>query len=305
MNAIATSREFRTLTRRDLEGRIELVAHLVAEWMDLGSAQTLQNTFPQIYHPLAKAQHWGCMESGSMLAHLVSQQVQLNPGQRILLLGSVCTRPDQRGQGLASSLIAQVCQQAQADGLDAVLLWSDRHDFYQRLGFTPVGLQYEIPFSCPSGTNPTGLRLAQAKDLEQLWALHQQKPMAVQRSLGQMALALMAQPMTTVVRSEAGEITAYACLGKGADLQGWWHEFGGSDPQVWLLLQEAMAWLGLKDSILMLPGYRRQLLAQVQAQAQAQVQAAATLPSALPSALGLDLRGGCPSELFLDGLDSI
>jgi hypothetical protein len=65
--------------------------------------------------------------------------------------------------------------------------------------------------------------------------------------------------MTTLVREQDGVVVAYACSGKGADLQDHWHEFGGSDENVAALVQAAMHACGQIEAILLLPPYRVQL----------------------------------------------
>ena len=72
--------------------------------------------------------------------------------------------------------------------------------------------------------------------------------------------ALLTTPgMTTVVLERDQTPVAYACTGKGADLQGHWHELGGNDQDLAELIPAAMHTTDQIESVLLLPPYRRHL----------------------------------------------
>jgi N-acetylglutamate synthase-like GNAT family acetyltransferase len=208
------------------------------------------------------------------------------------LIGSVATSPTHRGRGHATRILEQVLCRGRSAGLDLALLWSDDWGFYQRLGFEPAGSQLEVRLRFGQIRPDPAVRRARVGDLPDILALHERKPLRVRRDLATMALALSADNMETMVLDEAGTLRAYACLGKGQDFAGWWHELGGEDTDVRRLLAGSMALSGRDTATLLLPPYRSELIAGAQ------------LPPAA-CALGLPwtVAGGDP--FFVDGLDSI
>ena len=102
--------------------------------------------------------------------------------------------------------------------------------------------------------------------------------------------------MTTVVRERSGVVLAYACCGKGADLQGHWHEVGGSDAEVAALLPAAMHLAEQIEAVLLLPPYRAALTERL---------GRAVVGSfAVPGPMVRSFRADLPA-CWVDGLDSV
>ncbi|MHC4512489.1 MAG: GNAT family N-acetyltransferase [Planctomycetota bacterium] len=284
-------RELRPLQQQELGE----ATHQVAAWMGFDSDRALTDTFPQVYRPGARVTRVGMFESGELVSHVMTSKATLMTGQgslRALLIGSVATRPDHRGRGRATAVLEHVLGRAHSEGLDLVLLWSDQWDFYRRLGFEPVGRQLEVRLHFDNRQQDPAVRPARVGDLPDLLALHERKPLRVHRDLAAMALMLSAAPMETMVLCEAGSLQAYACLGKGQDFGGWWHELGGEDADIRRLLAGAMAHLGGDTATVLVPPYRTELVAGTQ------------VPPAA-CALGLPLTMAGRGQFFVDGLDSI
>jgi hypothetical protein len=102
--------------------------------------------------------------------------------------------------------------------------------------------------------------------------------------------------MTTVVRERDGVVVAYACCGKGADLQGHWHEVGGSDAEVAALLPAAMQFCEQREAVLLLPPYRTSL--------QQRLGRAVVALLAVPGPMVRSFHGRLPA-CWVDGLDSV
>jgi len=284
-------RELRPLKQQELAD----ANHEVAAWLGLDDARALTDTFPQVYCNGARITRVGMFESSELVSHVMTAKVTLMTGEgslRALLIGSVATRPSHRGRGHATAVLEQVLDRARSEGLDLVLLWSDQWDFYRRLGFEPMGRQLEVRLHFDNRQRDPAVRPARVGDLPALLALHERKPLRVRRELAAMALMLSAAPMETWVLDEAGGLQAYACLGKGQDFGGWWHELGGEDADVRRLLSGAMAHLGRDTATVMVPPYRTELVAGTQ------------IPPAA-CALGLPLTMAGHGPFFVDGLDSI
>ncbi|MCC6672546.1 MAG: GNAT family N-acetyltransferase [Planctomycetes bacterium] len=276
-------------------------ADRVGAWLGLDGVGTLADTFPQVYHDEARAEVLAACAAGEVVAQVAWRRVLLHTAAgpaRAFLIGSVATAPAWRGRGLASRLLREVVAIAQAERGDLCLLWSGQHAFYARLGFVPAGRLYEVELR-PGSAAPEvpGLRAARPADLAAIRELHRARPLRVERSLADLALACTAAPMQIVCLERAGTVAAYACLGKGADFPGWWHEVGGTDRDVHALLLGATAALGLACAGVLVPPYRPDLLAALRAQG------APVHPA--PGALRLALSERGASEFFVDGLDSV
>jgi hypothetical protein len=142
------------------------------------------------------------------------------------------------------------------------LLWAGAETLYARAGFVPCrnerGLLLARRPRRALAVDDGVVRPATLADHADLLALHQQKPFAVVRDLTTMSLLLSTPGMSTFVLERSGRAVAYACTGKGADLQGHWHELGGDD-DVARLLPAAMHLAEQTEAMLLLPPYRGQL----------------------------------------------
>jgi GNAT superfamily N-acetyltransferase len=265
----------------------------VGAWLGIGDPAA---TWPQVFGRFGDARSFGTFVRGRLASHVAVRRVVLQGAAgpvRASLLGSVATDPELRGLGLASQLVAAVRDAERDTGQELALLWSERHAFFARIGFTPLGTQTELEVFAASDE---AVRPATIADLPAILALHELKPWRVVRDLGELALLLSARGIATFVRERQGRITAYACLGKGADFAGWWHELGGCDDDLAALLPAATRALGLTRATVIVPPYRDELADLVGA-AGARWQGA--------GALGLRLRCGADTPFFVDGLDSI
>jgi GNAT superfamily N-acetyltransferase len=260
----------------------------------------LARTHPQVYDPSARADLVGLFDGDQLRSHAAVRSVRLKTAHGPVaswLVGSVVTAPDARSQGLASDLLRHIAELAAANDQDSLLLWSGRWDFYQALGYRPSGSQLEARLASRPGCLAPGIRPAGAGDLPAILALHQRKPLAVERSLQDLALLLSARPMQTMVLERRGELLAYACYGKGLDFADWWHEVGGDDQQVATLVQGAMEILGQQEATLLVPSYRRDLVDLLG-------RAVLRINDGI-AALCKPLREAGRREFFVDGLDSI
>lgn len=275
-------------------------APAIRSWLAEGKALDLAGTWPQVWGPHGSARHFAILDSGRIVSHAAARPARLTVvGGEITawLIGSVATAPDFRGQGCASAVLDKIEESAREAGTDALLLWSDHWDFYLERGFQPASAQLEIEFTPPPDANTDGIRPAGPGDLIAIHEWHEHKLLRARRSLEAMALLLSAQPMRTFVRERHGRIAAYACLGKGSDFTGWWHEFGGGDQDVAELLLGASRHLSIEGAIAVIPPYRPALAALLRPQA-----------SAIRDGFGALCRActtGGSADSWIDGLDSI
>lgn len=254
-----------TLQLRHLDRRgVQPFLAELDEWLLPGALYGAQQTWPQLYRSDGDGRFLGLFDGERMLSHCAYRLASMRTTRGALpiaLLGSVATAPTARGQGLASQLLATAVADCKAAGAAAILLWAERHELYARVGFVPGAQEQCATLAiCEHDGEGTAARLATVLDHARLCELHAEKPCGVERTPRAMSGLLTTPGLWTCVLERDGEIVAYACSGKGADLQGWWHEYGGSDADVAALLPAAMRLCEQPQSIALLPPYRQQLV---------------------------------------------
>lgn len=274
------------------------LAHLDAWLLPPGSFYRAQHTWPQLYRSDGAGRFYGLFDGDQLVSHCAVRNVTVHGDGgpfRAALLGSVATAPSHRGQGCASQVLAAALCECERE-VDHVLLWAERPDLYARHGFTAGGEETCLALVRLPRPDLEGVRLAEHRDHAAMHALHERKPWRVERSARVMSGLLTTPGMTTVVRERDGVVVAYACCGKGADLQGHWHEVGGTDAEVATLLPAAMHVTGQVEAMLLLPMYRPGLVERL---GRSVVDA-----GAVPGPMVRSFRGAAP-RCWIDGLDSV
>lgn len=285
----------RSLDRREVRSHLEQLS----AWLLPGSGYGVEHTWPMLYRSDGDGALRGLFAGERLLAHCAFRTVDLvttDGPRRVALLGSVATDPAHRGHGLATQLLQSVLSECRASGLAAVLLWAEQPTLYSRCGFTAGPTEQCLVLRAAAVVDPA-IRPAAIADHARLLELHRRKPLRVERSLRVMSGLLTTPGMSTFVLERGGEVVAYACCGKGADLQNWWHETGGADADVAALLPGAVRSLGASASFVLLPPYRRDLPALL---AQHLLERSGLDG---PMVCGLDACGLPPC--YVDGLDSV
>jgi GNAT superfamily N-acetyltransferase len=92
-------------------------------------------------------------------------------------IGSVFTRPEARGGGVASALLTRAIAEMQARGLELSLLFASRHAFYARLGWRLQPRERALWLRGDDTAAPAGDRRIErfdpARDLAAVFALHE------------------------------------------------------------------------------------------------------------------------------------
>ncbi|MEI6130271.1 MAG: GNAT family N-acetyltransferase [Planctomycetota bacterium] len=287
-----------TLRRLD---RLAVQRHLtqLSSWLLPGSIYDVQHTWPQLYRSDGAGHFYGLFIEDRLLSHCAFRSVALhtkNGAFRIALLGSVATDPQERGRGHASQLLQNAIADCQTLGVDGVLLWAERPLLYARHGFIDGGQERCLVIAGGNAFDPN-VRRATIEDHAALCALHAQKPVGVARDLRTMSCLLSTPGMATFVLMRGDRVVAYACIGKGADLQNWWHELGGSDCDVAALLPAAMSQMQQSEGFLLVPPYRETL---------AQLLAPITRSqNTVAGPMLLSFTAALHTPVWIDGLDSV
>lgn len=270
-------------------------------WLLDGAFYGVQHTWPQLYRRDGSGRFFVVTDGDRLLSHCAARVVTLRDehgARAVALLGSVATAPEARGQGLAGQVLDAAIEALRPE-CDAVLLWAERPDLYARHGFAATADDRCLHLARgPRRALPPGVtaRPATIDDHETLHVLHDRKPLGVVRDRHTMSTLLTTPGMHVLVLVRDERPVAYACCGKGADLQGHWHELGGSDEDLALLVPAAMHLAGQIEAALLLPPYRPALGHLIGAQVVDE--------TAVPGPMAKVLHGALP-RCWVDGLDSV
>ncbi|TAJ08693.1 MAG: GNAT family N-acetyltransferase [Planctomycetota bacterium] len=176
---------------------------------------------------------------------------------RVGLVGAVSTAPAHRGRGFASRLLESAERELAARGCALALLWAEDPRFYHLRGWRPIGAEddYLLPPMLGARLPRCDSRLARPADAARLHELASAHPTRVERTLDEMRALLACRDMRVRVAEDGARISAYTCCGRGRDLQGVVHEWGGAENGVLGLLARELAELpsGLPGLFVMAP----------------------------------------------------
>ncbi|MFT5197890.1 MAG: putative N-acetyltransferase YhbS, partial [Planctomycetota bacterium] len=149
---------------------------------------------------------------------------------KVGMIGSVATSEGNRGKGYAGQLLRLAEKNLLCEGAVITMLWADEASFYEKKGYIPVGCEvdyalmvsdaHKLPFS-------DGVRWIETSDYAQIHALYARHSHRVDRTLAETSTLLQGPEIAGLVREENGEVVSYALMGRGHDLQGVVHEWGG------------------------------------------------------------------------------
>lgn len=155
-------------------------------------------------------------------------------------IGSVVTDPSHRNQGLSRQVLEDCLTAAKAHGCDFAVLWTNLYDFYRKIGFELAGHEVALTIEKPWDEEPHGLRFAQGNNVEaeailRLYSMHTSGSIRTAEDIRK----YLKIPNSTVYTAwdEQGRLQAYAVEGKGMDLTGYVHEWGGGVSKLLPLLR--------------------------------------------------------------------
>ncbi|MFQ5416763.1 MAG: GNAT family N-acetyltransferase [Myxococcota bacterium] len=196
---------------------------------------------------------------GRFVSHTMARRIDVHAAgirAHIGMIGLVYTDPAFRRRGLAARCI-RVCEELLAgQGAALVALWSDRHDYYARLGYHLRGVErsYTIDAnSCSRAleelTFEGAVTAPEAGDWAALAALYRAKPSRAERGAEYLHSLASGPDCRLVVARRGGRAVAYAACGRGDDFPGVVHEWAGEPGGVVACLaallagREQLGWL--------------------------------------------------------------
>jgi predicted N-acetyltransferase YhbS len=176
------------------------------------------------------ARRLGAFDGDRLVASACGRMATLRTAEGelpVALIGAVAVDAAWRGRGLASALVSGVADWARLERRAAMtLLWSGEHELYARLGFVPFGRQARVPLAAIDKRSISDAPVHSGWVPGIFGCLRG-------RSGG---LALKASDRDWIAAHKnvswwwtgpAERPTAYAAVGRGIDLGGIVHEWGG------------------------------------------------------------------------------
>lgn len=119
----------------------QLVAHLDQEFV-FGKEReiSLARRFPTVFCQENADNIFVLEEKGQILSCLASKSIWLNCANtqwQGVMIGTVYTHPNRRGEHLGSHLLEKATCELRNRGMDFAVLWTDQSGFYARLGWRP------------------------------------------------------------------------------------------------------------------------------------------------------------------------
>lgn len=235
-----------------------------------GDPVSLAAEQPAIFGPAATG-HICSIESGDEIvagAACVARTLSTPRGRmKIGLIGSVATDPSARKQGHGAAAVDACEQYLLHQGCSTVLLWADVPDFYQKRGYIFAGTEYLFSLPPLDGWTSNGsVERYQSDDLHSVEGIRIRESAHSDRPRAESALHYeSAGTEVYVYRPAASDnitnrITAYAAFGRGGDLAGTVHEFGGSVAGIISILQQIIQIHQLESLLIIVNTHRADLI---------------------------------------------
>lgn len=148
---------------------------------------------------------------------------------RVAILGGVVTHPSHRGRGLASNIVSFALEWAESQNAQAILLWTQEHALYERLGFQQVGRQVTVPLSRIQLRQNVSIQVNEGW-VPALFEKLKNRPLGLRLTDSDLGWVSAHKNVRWFWSGSPENPTAYAAIGKGIDLTGLVHEWGG-DPR--------------------------------------------------------------------------
>ena len=110
------------------------------------------------------------------------------------------------------------------------VLWADDPKVYEGMGYVPISLELDYRFALSDKAKlpaAHGVRWMQSRDHAAMHALYVRHSHRADRNLAETSALLFGPEINALVCEQEGEVVGYALMGRGKDLQGVVHEWGG------------------------------------------------------------------------------
>lgn len=205
--------------------RDERDALLTRALRDGGTPFTIADEYPLVLSRAGARFSHCLLDAGKVVAHANLWPRTIGGELPVGLVGNVATDERYRGRGLMTTLLRELEERARGAGLKALLLWSDLEGFYQKQGFRSCGRERRYSFSGADLPRAAGWRRRTDVGREELstWLAMRPGVVTLERSVDEFAAQLTIPGMAVFSGTDG-----YLVVGKGCDMQGVAHEWGGN-----------------------------------------------------------------------------
>ncbi len=187
------------------------------------SDRRMQAEYPTLFNEDNREWLRAFWDGGKAVAHLGIWRGRVHAGPHVLEvahIGAVCTLPEYRGRGLATSLLLDALVRLRAAGTALVLI-SGKRPLYQRVGARPFGvlLRYRVDAAALDRLPLPAVAVGQAAAVDQLMPLHAAERHRYERTPADWRLLLPgkgylppARGHGAMVATDRGEPVAYLLL---------------------------------------------------------------------------------------------
>jgi len=224
----------RALTSQDTPALNDLVTRAFS----YPTGQTYLDDFPIWDLRLGKfTEQLGLFDSNRLLSHVGYRRWNLRRGEstfKIAAVGAVATDASARGKGFATKLLRQILQKIDAEDFDFALLWGSEHEFYKQFGFHLGGHQHRVPVTEWAKVNPLPNEAARTISLQSGWNQKILDAMCARKSSIQFTPNdhSWLEKQKTIHWFWLDNPFGFIGIGRGMDLPGIIHEYGGDQGQV-------------------------------------------------------------------------
>jgi len=186
------------------------------------------------------------LDGGEVVSHTSIHYSTLRSRDFAFKLGGISavgTHPAYRCRGLAGSVMRDCIEVMRERGCHLSFLWTDRHDFYRNVGYEPSGsfCLFKPAPSTLSGAPKDSKIVPYSPDrLPEIIEIHDREPLRTERTAKVYETYFSLLRIQTLLALRDDKLSAYAVMGKGRDLRGFMHDWGG-EPRDLLRLAGEMA----------------------------------------------------------------
>jgi N-acetylglutamate synthase-like GNAT family acetyltransferase len=177
-------------------------------------------------------------ESQKVVSHAVLKPLIVRTPLTVLkigAIGSVVTDSNHRNQGFSKKILDECLQEARRQECDIAMLWTNLYEFYQKMDFELAGTEMSYVIENEFQPPTANLRCLKSQQIssEAILRLYSQHTVTSVRTAEDIRKFLqIPQTVAYTAWDQSNQLVAYAIEGKGADLTGYIHEWGGSVPHL-------------------------------------------------------------------------
>ncbi len=206
------------------------------------SAWSITSEYPLALTELNRANIRVILGDNEVLSHAVLKPLYVRGPAGLIkaaTIGSVVTSTQHRNQGLSQKILHDCLETSRALSCDIAVLWTNLHDFYRKMGFELAGTEVSIVLEkdLPPITSTHRFMEGAQVSPDALLRLYNSHTVNSLRTADDIQRSLqIPNSRVYTLWDNNNNLLAYAIEGKGADLSGYIHEWGGSVSKIFHLL---------------------------------------------------------------------